>query len=212
MTPIAAWLLALMTWKAAPARMAALPQFKGYEESASEKQARYEAFASDIERVAFDVAETPLFGGSDGRARTAVVILSVAYHEGGWALDVDLGPCAKIPGRCDGGLSACTMQIRIGTGTTAEGWTQADLFGDRRKCFRAGMHRLQRSFRSCAKLGSEHSFDAYAAGKCIPSKASSELADTAKMFARHAPIPGPDTLFMLTPSSAPTLTFFSATR
>ena len=42
---------------------------------------RYRVIAEDIVAVALDEGEKPLFGGADGRARTAVLLASIASWE-----------------------------------------------------------------------------------------------------------------------------------
>lgn len=187
MSPLVAWALSLVLWKASP-----LPA-KGYEETPAVRQARIEAIAADVVAVAFDPAESPLFGGRLGRARTAAALLAVAYHESGFARDVDLGPCSPSPrGRCDGGASACILQIRVGAGTTREGWTRAELFTDRQKCFRAGLHLMRRSAGACARDGADHLFDAYAGGSCsgvIAHGRGLELLTLSRVFFDHTKVP-----------------------
>lgn len=171
-----AWILGLMLQAAPPPRLAAGPQWPGWEETAEQKEARYESFASDLVEAVYDPALKPLFGGKRGRALTAAMVLGVAFHESGFAADVDLGPCYRgkngTDKRCDGGMSACPMQIKIGAGTTTrgahgiDGLTQADLFRDRKLCFRVGIHQLRRSLLQCTKRGESERLNAYASGRC----------------------------------------------
>lgn len=168
--PVVIWLLGLMTFLAPPDRLAAAPQYPGWEETVEQKQERYLSIAEDIAEVAFDPAEQPVFNGPRGRVGTAALILALAFGESGFARDVDQGPCYRgadgRSSRCDGGQSACMMQIRIGAGRTREGWSQADLFADRTKCLRAGMHLARRSFRACRGEQLEYRLNAYASGVC----------------------------------------------
>jgi hypothetical protein len=176
MNPAVAWILALMVQAAPPPRLAAAYQLPGHEETEAEKVARYESFASDLYEVVYDPSVKPLFGGKQARALTAATILGVAYHESGFAHDVDKGPCYRGKNgrdiRCDGGMSACSMQIKLGAGTTlrsahgVEGLTQEDLFGDRKLCFRVGLYMLRRSVTSCTKRGPNERLNAYASGRC----------------------------------------------
>lgn len=166
-----AWLVALMVSLAPPAKIVARPTYPGWGETCEQRTERYHALAEAAVGVALDPAEAPLWGGHDGRVRTAVTLLALSFKESGWARDVDEGPCyqdPRNPRHCDGGRSACVMQIHIGAGATPEGWTQADLFADRRKCFAAGLHAVRRSFGACrrARNAPEHLLAAYASGVC----------------------------------------------
>jgi hypothetical protein len=122
---------------------------------------RYESIARDAATVALDPDETPLFDGPDGRARTALLMLSVASFESGYRKRVDDGR-----GRGDNGHSFCLMQIRVGTGATREGWTGPDLVEDRTRCFRAALHILRTSFGICHSAPLEDRLSAYASGSC----------------------------------------------
>jgi hypothetical protein len=207
---IVLWALALITWKA-PAEIAVHHnQYPGHTETVEQINARYLAIATDVATVAYDPAEKPLYAGAFGRARTMTTLLAVAFHESGFAHDVDVGPCYRGKdgkgSRCDGGRSACMLQRLVGTGTTPEGWTQADLFADRQKCFRSGLHRIASSFRQCGKLGPDYVFDGYAGGLCELSvngvsttrhTRGLELVSYSSDFYRHAPAPGADSAFLL---------------
>jgi len=131
------------------------------QESPDEVMDRYESIARDAATVALDPDEAPLFGGPDGRARTALLMLSVASYESGYRKRVDDGR-----GRGDNGRSFCLMQIRVGTGATGEGWTGPDLVEDRTRCFRAALHILRKSFGICHSLPVEDRLSAYASGSC----------------------------------------------
>lgn len=205
LNPIAAWLYAIMLSAAPPAKLAAAPQLPGYEETAEQKQERYQQIATAVYEVAFDPATAPLFGGAHGRRNTAATLLAIAFHEGGFAKDVDVGPCYKGKGplahRCDGGLSACLMQVQVGDGTTVEGWTKAELFADRHKCFRAGLRLVRKSMRACGdKFGRDHWLAAYAAGVCnhrVGQLRSRELTGQARSFLRRPGPEQPDGAFLL---------------
>lgn len=203
---IAVWLHSLMIFLSPPAKVAALPAFAGWAETAEERDARYREIADDLYAVTFDARERPVFAGIHGRARTAAQLLALAFMEGGFAKDVDKGPCVKTgkPGRmrCDGGMSACLLQIKIGTGTTREGWTQADLFADRQKCFRAGLHIVQRSFRACRKDGLTALLDTYASGVCgrghVEGQARLDLGR--RLFDREGHPTEGDIVFLMSPA------------
>lgn len=206
MTTITTWALALLLWKAPPEKMASQYQLPGHEETVDQKTERYESIARDVIAVAYDANEKPLYVGLHGRAKTAATLLAIGFHESGFAHDVDIGPCYrgidKKGGRCDGGASACVMQLKIGTGTTVEGWTQSDLFSDRQKCFRAALHLLKRSSKACLKFGPDYAFAAYAGGMCeFGHQRGLELLALVKRFYTHEAPPGVDSMFLIQPST-----------
>lgn len=193
---LTSWCLALMTAFAPLERAAQVQAFPGYEETIQQRGERYEAIASAVVSVAFDPHRLPVYKGPNGRARTAALLLAVAYHESGFSKDVDEGPCYRGPdgksARCDGGHAACMMQIHPGPGAvTSEGWTEADLFGDRRKCFASGMESLRKAAQTCAKYGQEYTFSSYAAGTCDRRglKGSKELLALQDRFYKRLPVP-----------------------
>jgi hypothetical protein len=124
---------------------------------------RYESIARDLATVVADESESPLFGGPDARAQTALVMLSVASFESSYAREVDFGIGRGVG---DAGNSWCLMQLRVGRGTTREGWTGRELVEDRTKCFRAALHLLRGSFNACQKLPLFDRLSAYAIGRC----------------------------------------------
>lgn len=208
MNIVIAWIMALMTQAAPPAKLAAQYQLPGHEETAEQKTLRYEEFATDLYKVAYDPSVQPLYNGPKGRALTAAVLLAIAFHESGFAHDVDKGPCYRgkngKDGRCDSGRSACSMQVQVGAGTTTlgahgiDGLTQADLFADRKLCFKAAMHIVRRSFR-CKHQPDGGRFNLYASGNCNEGlKPSREITGTVHRFlADQSRIPGPDATFLL---------------
>jgi hypothetical protein len=131
-------------------------------EAPEDTLARYTSIAHDAASVALDQAESPLFDGPEGRTRTALLILSVASYESYFVKSIDDGF-----GRGDHGSSYCLMQVRVGSGTTREGWSGADLVHDRTLCFRAALHILQASFDACRSLPMDDRVSAYATGHCF---------------------------------------------
>ncbi len=123
--------------------------------------ARYERIARDIAEVAFDDSEQPVFTGEMGRAKTALLIASIASFESQYRADVDDG---RTTG--DHGQSFCLMQVRVGGGKTAEGWTGQDLTSDRKKCFRAALKRIRISFDWCKDHAIEDRLAGYTSGLC----------------------------------------------
>lgn len=203
---------AVVTW-AVPVMLAFAPPdrakvFPGHEETTEVRTARYEAIAEAMADVVFDPDIKPAYGGKKGRLRTMIAMLAVGWHESNFDHDVDVGPCYRGEGagdgRCDHGTSACIMQIHLADGKTPEGWTQADLFADRHKCFKAALRGIRASFSSCRHLEEKHWFSAYASGTCEGGHEASEaLYALVGRFSSQATLPsGEDTSFMRPKSNA----------
>ena len=139
-------------------------------EPRDETASRYKSIAQDAVSVAYDESERPLFGGSTGRAQTALLMLSVASFESAFRKNVDDGTRLG-----DHGHSYCLMQIRVGDGTTGEGWTGSELIVDRTRCFRAALHILRGSFAACRRLPMIDRMSAYATGSCSEGAEASRL-------------------------------------
>jgi hypothetical protein len=122
---------------------------------------RYESIAKDIVVVAFDDQEAPVFAGDGGRAKTALLMASIASFESQYRADVDDG---RVTG--DHGRSYCLMQVQVGGGKTAEGWSGQDLTQDRKKCFRAALKRIRTSFDWCKDHALEDRLAGYTSGLC----------------------------------------------
>jgi hypothetical protein len=122
---------------------------------------RYESIARDMVAVAYDDQEAPLFTGADGRAKTALLMASIASFESQYRADVDDG---RVTG--DHGRSFCLMQVQVGGGKTAEGWTGQDLTQDRKKCLRAALKRMRISFDWCKDHALEDRLAGYTSGQC----------------------------------------------
>ncbi len=139
-----------------------VPLYAQTAESKEDALGRYESIAQDAAAVAYDDREAPLFSGPNGRAQTALLMLSIASYESSYQKAVDDGT-----GLGDHGHSFCLMQIRVGVGVTREGWTGQDLVSERARCFRAALHILHGSFNVCRKLPVEDRMSAYATGRCF---------------------------------------------
>jgi hypothetical protein len=164
--------------------MTAWIPMRAHAEPVEDTMARYESIARDAAMVAYDDAEQPLFDGPDGRARTALLMLSIASFESSYQHAVDIGA-----GRGDHGTSYCLMQIRVGEGTTREGWTGRQLVTDRTKCFRAALHILHGSFNVCHNLPMEDRMSAYATGRCLENTRASRVrvGRAQAWWSAHAP-------------------------
>jgi hypothetical protein len=145
---------------------------------------RYEAIARDLASVVEAPEVAPLFEGEQARARTALLVLSVAYWEsGGFARGVDDG---SVLG--DSGRSYCLMQIKLGKRRTSEGWSGRDLVSDRTKCFRVGMRMMRESMAACVRLPEKDRLSGYVRGRCMreDSVSSIRVALAERWWKRHA--------------------------
>jgi hypothetical protein len=143
---LASWVLAaMMTW--VPLRSDA-------------ELTRYDAIAHDFAAVALDAAEEPPFSGDLGRAKTALLMASIASFESGYRADVDDG---RTTG--DHGQSYCIMQVRV-IGKTREGYAGKDLIEDRKKCMRVALRFIRESFRWCQASALEDRLSGYTVGSC----------------------------------------------
>lgn len=184
-TTLAVKLVLAMEFLSPAERITSLPQFPGWEETASERSARYASIADDIESVCMSESVLPAFVGKRAREKTAFLVLSTAFMESGFAPDVDKGPCfrrGKMSSRCDGGQSACMLQIMVGDGETREGYTKEELFADRKKCIEAGVGKMRTSLKHCVPLvGHSGGLAMFASGSCRggikESKARMDLFD-----------------------------------
>lgn len=148
---------------------------------------RYESIAKDMVAVAYDPNEAPVFTGDAGRAKTALLMASIASLESGYRADVDDG---RTTG--DHGQSFCLMQVRV-VGKTAEGWTGRDLVSDRKKCFRAALKRIRISFEWCKDHAVDDRLSGYTVGTCRDGEPlSRNRVGRAKVYWSHTPFSPPD--------------------
>lgn len=155
---ITAWVFAMLVFLSPAQRAGAMP---GWEETSEAREARYWSIAADARAVVFDAAEAPLPGLT--RDETMRVVLAIAHHEsGGFAKDVDVGPCYTGPGyekRCDSNRSVCLMQI-----LTEPGARRDRLRASRVACFREGLMMARASWARCREP--ERRLNQYATGSC----------------------------------------------
>lgn len=160
---LSAWLLSIMLATIPPGKPR---RPKEAQESAEAGRARYAEIARTIAEVSMDEDESPIFAGAYAREKTAALLLTISFHESHWArhIDLGLGPVS----RRGGGRYHCMMQIAVFKKKTPEGWTAKDLVKDREKCFRRGLHILQRARRYCMgkKYGPRSMLNLYASGHC----------------------------------------------
>jgi hypothetical protein len=117
--------------------------------------------------------------------------VTVAYHESGFAPDVDIGPCYRGPRgdspRCDGGLAVSMWQIQAAGDDARE-------LRDRRKAARRALAAMRRSAAHCApKHGREAGLRAYASGSCERGITESRVMVrlTLRLLAEHPPPKAP---------------------
>jgi hypothetical protein len=187
---LAAWLFAAMIKAVTPGKYLAPPENV---ETVDDARARYQEIAAAAAEVALDPDERSVFPGDDGRRRTAALLLSLSMYESGWKRDVDLGI-----GKHDKPVKAsrqywCIMQIGVDGKTTSEGWTGPDLVADRTRCFRAGLHRLQRARGYCRAQGPDAWLRMYTLGSCTRGEKGAEqrLASVRRWMGYPFPAPTP---------------------
>ena len=141
-----------------PDRWTALP---GHEETEAARHARYASIATDIAATAPDLPD-------------AARLLAVAFHESGFAHDVDTGRCYRGPGyeaRCDGGRAVCLVQLQLPRRQRERART------DRRTCLELGLAGIKRSLATCRTATPPHQY-AGLSGSC-----SRGLAGSRRIFA-----------------------------
>ena len=183
--------MSLMVSVAPPGRKLYIPEAQ---ETVDEATSRYEDIAKDTAYVVWDPQEKPIFHGSRGRIRTAMVLYAVISYESAFRKDVDTGEGPMAKG--DGGKSWCLNQVNLGkkngvgntpyriivniggsykiTTNPNEGWSGQDLVDDRQKCFHAALAVLRSSFASCSSLPIEKRLDQYASGHCDQGEEASQ--------------------------------------
>ncbi len=158
---LTAWLLAIMLGTVPPGSSRRPDEAR---ETAAEGKTRYAAIAHAIAAASLDPAEAPVLTGPRARERTAALLLALSLHESHWRRDVDLGIGPLVPPR---GRYWCLLQIAVDRGKSADGATAAELVASRDRCFRSGLHALQRAQRACAKKNEPWGFlNLYASGYC----------------------------------------------
>jgi hypothetical protein len=149
-------------------------QLPGWAETPEARLRRYYSIALDTVVVADEVCR----GNRACAVNVIHMALGVAWHESGFAPDVDLGPCyrgadGKGP-RCDGGDAHSMWQLHpmsCVTGPNAPPGPCAEsvLYDtDRRAAMREALRRMWRSIRECqhALVPKEDWYAVYAGGGC----------------------------------------------
>lgn len=140
------WLLALSP----PERDAVRPTYVEAVETVDERTVRYMDISKDVTAAVGDLP-------AGARKGAAQLLIAIAWHESGFAKDVDLGPCA--PGRlriggCDHGRARGLWQV------------QAYDWGHRQEAAALAMRLAFRSMTACKKLPPEEQLAAYTGGTC----------------------------------------------
>lgn len=87
--------------------------------SATAMVARYQSIADDVANISLEPTEPPLYAGDNGRARTALILLELAWWESGFLRRVDVGKCLRD--ECDYGAAFSLWQLQPKNGITFEG-------------------------------------------------------------------------------------------
>lgn len=138
--------------------------FVGWEETSEQRLARYVSISHDI---AVAVAEGCLDRDDEVRCQrnSTAFLLGVAWHESGFAFDVDspLGCYRKgwHVRRCDRGRSVSMWQLQYGTKEELASWK-----ADRGLAAKAALRYIRRSLGQCRKLTPVHRLSVYATGTC----------------------------------------------
>jgi hypothetical protein len=138
----------------------------GWDETQEARWHRYRSIADDVGAAAEQVCSARPEGAARDRCgRWSVAgLVGVAYHESGFAPDVDAGECYRggaHAGRCDGGASVSLWQIRVG------GEEGALYRRDRRAAATEALRRMGRSMNACRGLPTELRLSAFAGGRCV---------------------------------------------
>ena len=163
-TTLAAATLAAIVALSPPS--APVETFPGWAETPQQRLTRYHAIADDVAGAVEEMVAAPGACGTleQCRARAVGLLLGIAWHESGFAPDVDAGQCyrgrdGRGP-RCDSGRSHSMWQLRTGG-------EEAELFAhSRREAAKAALRKARRSLGACHRLPEDERLVAYAGGRC----------------------------------------------
>lgn len=161
-----AWLVQV----APPEKFALIPTYPEATETVEERTGRYMEISKDIAEVVMETEKT-----SAAKRRAAALLTGIAWHESGFAKDVDIGPCA--PGRlkkggCDRGRARGLWQI------------QAYEVPTRKDGARLALKLARRSITACKKLPAKAQLAAYAGGTCTSKMGQKRSAELFAMVGR----------------------------
>jgi hypothetical protein len=133
------------------------PSQQGPAEAGPVAQARYERIAQDIASVALDPNVDPLFDGDDGRARTAILLASIASHESMFSRAVDEGVV-----RGDHGVAWGLWQVHCYRGEACR-----ELIRDRLRGAREALRIARLSMHACRGMSLSDRLSVYTTGRCV---------------------------------------------
>ena len=164
---MSAWVLSLLVSIAPPEKLAALPQFPGWEESAVASRARLSSVADDITEAV--LSGEPLgFQGKHAAEEMARLLVALAGAESRFAPDVDGFACYRGPGqasRCGGGRYVTIWQLDPKVVAQVEHIDPATL-KDRKVAARIAIRFARRSRATCRRLGPNAALDIWVGGHC----------------------------------------------
>lgn len=140
----------------------------GWEETPEAHRGRLESIAADVGAV----ARTPV---------EVAVLVGIAWHESGFAPDVDAGRCYRERSwsrRCDGGRAVSLWQLQDADPERRELWRSS-----RRAAAGEALRRAVRSIRACGATGP--SLAMYAGGACHRGHAAALELDASIRRARR---------------------------
>jgi hypothetical protein len=134
----------------------------GWAESADQRAARYASIADDVAAAVTDACASSAEAATCQR-RAAALLVGLAWHESGFAPDVDAGDCyrgrdGRGP-RCDSGRAVSLWQLQGSADERA-------LWRDRRQAARRALRAAGRSLGACRRNADEERLAAYAGGRC----------------------------------------------
>lgn len=155
------------------------PHHHAYKETQEKTFSRYSSIAEDIARVALDPSVDPVFEGTDGRARTAVLLASIAASESFLRADVD---ACKEKG--DGGKSATIFQLQ---------GSHKTICSSREEAVRVALERVRQSLATCKHLPEGERLALYTSGSCARGHAAARYrwSRAHRWFSTH-PVIDPD--------------------
>lgn len=144
-----------------------------FNEEPVKRLVRYHEIATDIKKVVNDPNEKLLFKGTHAREKTAIMLVSMAFHESGFHKGFDDGTKFGAMGE------VCILQVMPNMRGTQFNYTK-EYLKDRERCIRAALAIARRS--NCPG-GLHNRMRAYASGSCAKRsdpKAEARVAKAAR--------------------------------
>lgn len=185
---VVSWLVSSMVAVAPPAKFARGRTAPEAVETEDQAKARYAQLADAIATVAYDPQERPAFDGEFGRAKTAMVLLSVAFWESSFRKDVATGAA-----RGDHGRSCTYFQFNIGKGKTTSGHTCDELLADPVMAARDALSMVRSSMSTCTAVSPMDRLSMYTSGTCRVGEGRAQIRYSSAMRWLHrSPAPERD--------------------